>query len=51
VKKIRENNQKAKTTYRIINQMISPRLKHNKIQAQWTIDILSKKHVGKGMMV
>jgi hypothetical protein len=42
VEKDGEDNRKIGKVNQIINQMPSPRLKHDKIQTIWVLDILSK---------
>jgi hypothetical protein len=42
VEKTREDNRKARKTNRVVNQLPTLGLEHDKIQAQWALDILSK---------
>jgi hypothetical protein len=52
MKKIGEDNWKARKTNQVINQMLGPRPKHDKIWTQWVwIKYSIGEHVGKGMMM
>jgi len=42
VKKNGEVNRKLEKINRIVNQALAPRPKHDRIRAQWALDILSK---------
>ncbi len=42
MEKIKEANQKARKIGQIVNQALTHELEHDRIQAQWVSDILSK---------